>query len=1245
MRHGRWLVPLMSGLALANGLSVRAAGRELTFAQRVAAQRAIERVYYAHQVDAVLPFEQAVPDDLLERKVRDYLLQSAALEQRWGQPITASMLREEAARIARSTRMPDRLLEIYEALGNDPVLILETLARPALAGRLARARLASDPSLQADARREAVEPWDEWWTEAALSFDPASVTTVAGPSDVVPYPRPTQLTNCPPNDTWDTGGALAPQEHRAFHTAIWTGTRMIVWGGFSSVQNVAFNTGVQYDPLTDTSTPTTTIGAPSPRSSHTAVWTGSRMIVWGGISDSTGASYDPMTDTWSPISTVGAPSSRSGHTAVWTGSRMLIWGGEHFDGVEVSDLNTGAQYDPENDQWTPMTTVQAPSARSRHTAVWTGDTMIVWGGGVVTGGLLSTGGRYDPQADSWTPTNTVDAPTARVRHSAVWVGGRMIVWGGLFGGVTRLDSGALYDPVLDSWVATTPAGVPAARYDHTAVEAGDVMIVWGGDEGLPEGPGTGARFDPVSNAWSPIAAAGAPKTRFWHTAAWTGSRMVVWGGSPPGGEVYGRYDPATDTWANSPYHPRTNSGQALWTGSLMIIGNGRVTAGTLDPATPLERYDPTLDIWTTASSLGAPTGSGGLGAGPPVWTGQYVITLAKRYDPISDVWTPVSTVGAPSPLVPVTRMVAVWTGSRMIVWRPDSGGRYDPATDTWTPMSNVGAPPSEEGYEGVWTGSLMVVWGGYDGFDTWGGLYDPATDSWSPLSQTDQPSPRSYFGMVWVGGRMVVWGGYGLKCPPGGCTLSDRYQDTGGSYDPNTDVWTPFTGIAGREQVAAVSTGTEAIFWGGDRCGTAACDTGLGQTFQDGFRFDPQTGAIRQLSTVNAPSPRGGSSAVWTGDQMLVWGGFDSQDPLLDGGRMGIGVPGPDVDADGWDANCDCADADPSVHPGAPQLCGDGLNNDCSHPQWPALTGTNEADDDGDSFTECAGDCDDQTQATHPGAPEVNDGQDNQCPGDQGFGSVDEVTDLFFPDASNTATICWLAQPGASTYRLALAGEPFLVPDQHCNPPAAPSCTNDTLLPLPGRVIYYLVHADSPLAGSWGRRSTGTETTVICNTGAPAQEFSFGDHPLVDDVPATALHDFFDALPPPAPTDYILFEIESTPGTIESWCEQGADFYTDTYLTTAPFGAIEYSGSWNKWYRPPGGGWTGPFDISSVNFFGTSCSAPYSWCTEWGFGDLFLWIDPAATTTCELSNDSLGCGNGGRLRIRVGPTRITTCGF
>jgi hypothetical protein len=104
-------------------------------------------------------------------------------------------------------------------------------------------------------------------------------------------------------------------------------------------------------------------------------------------------------------------------------------------------------------------------------------------------------------------------------------------------------------------------------------------------------------------------------------------------------------------------------------------------------------------------------------------------------------------------------------------------------------------------------------------------------------------------------------------------------------------------------------------------------------------------------------------------------------------------VPGPcpDDDSDGHAVSChpscflvggdtfeDCDDQNAAVYPAAPQIC-DGLNNDCNHPSWPALAGTNEADDDGDAFSECAGDCDDAVGTVYPGAPQICDSLNNDC--------------------------------------------------------------------------------------------------------------------------------------------------------------------------------------------------------------------------------------------------------------------------
>ena len=102
----------------------------------------------------------------------------------------------------------------------------------------------------------------------------------------------------------------------------------------------------------------------------------------------TGGRYNPSTDSWTATSTTNAPDRRFYHTAVWTGSEMIVWGGEcgqhHF--------NTGGRYDPSTDSWTATSTTNAPAGRDCHTAVWTGSEMIVWGG--VLSNHFNTGGRY-----------------------------------------------------------------------------------------------------------------------------------------------------------------------------------------------------------------------------------------------------------------------------------------------------------------------------------------------------------------------------------------------------------------------------------------------------------------------------------------------------------------------------------------------------------------------------------------------------------------------------------------------------------------------------------------------------------------------------------------------------------------------------------------------------------------------------------------------------------------------------------
>ena len=729
---------------------VRVSQRTLTFAERVAYQRAIEAVYWRHRIwpgerpDPKPSLDAVISQAQLEKKVTAYLRKSQALEDYWQRPITSEQLQAEMDRMAHHTKQPDVLRELFAALGNDPFIIAECLARPMLAERLltdwyaddvrihavlkqgAEAELLANPGvdqmkqtsgqyseielIKSDSQDDATSSrggglrltsreWDEkarklaakgqslqeddthYYATAIIEKrnDHVKLATVSWRKEPLDswlaraekqatalaephgdYTLPEIATGGCIEGTWTT--TASPPDGRQHHTAIWTGSEMIVWGGQAGNIIALFSTGGKYNPSTDTWVTTSATNAPTARTNHTALWTGSEMIIWGGQDQTffqvnTGGRYNPGTDTWITTTTADAPAARSDHTAVWTGTEMVVWGGT-LD-------STGGKYNPNTNSWTAMSTTNAPPARSDHTAVWAGTTMIVWGGEGISG-FLNTGGRYNPNTNTWTATSTSNVPTARRFHTAVWSGTEMIVWAGDDQNGFSLNSGGRYNPNANTWTATNTTNAPAGRRWHTAVWSGTEMIVWGGFDGNTSFD-TGGRYNPGTNNWTPTSTTNVPWPRDSHTAVWTGTEMVIWGGT---------------------------------------IGWDLNTGG---------RYNPSTDSWIPTSVSNTPDG--------------------RAYH------------------------TSVWTGSEMIVWGGrfdifsfDTGGVYDPAIDSWTATTTADAPTARRSHTAVWTGNDMIVWGGTDLSTTFntGGRYNPGANTWTATSTNNAPEGRIYHTAVWA---------------------------------------------------------------------------------------------------------------------------------------------------------------------------------------------------------------------------------------------------------------------------------------------------------------------------------------------------------------------------------------------------------------------------------------------------------------------------------------------------------------
>jgi hypothetical protein len=229
---------------------------------------------------------------------------------------------------------------------------------------------------------------------------------------------------------------------------VWTGRQMIGWGGGCCGEASA--EGTAYTPATDSwrRLPASPLEG---RPTAAGAWTGTEMIVAGGTTGDTGAfhvfadaaGYNPETRTWRMLPPM--PTARTEATAVWDGTELLVIGGHTIVGNRVKFLARGVAYNPSTDRWRWLPPMAFP--REGFVAEWTDNEVLVWGGRSrpnQTWLIPPHGEAYDPVKNVWTalPRSPL---RGRVAPAAVWTGTSMLIWGGFTEG-RDFDDGAAFAP-------------------------------------------------------------------------------------------------------------------------------------------------------------------------------------------------------------------------------------------------------------------------------------------------------------------------------------------------------------------------------------------------------------------------------------------------------------------------------------------------------------------------------------------------------------------------------------------------------------------------------------------------------------------------------------------------------------------------------------------------------------------------------------------------------------------------------
>lgn len=468
--------------------------------------------------------------------------------------------------------------------------------------------------------------------------------------------------------------------------------------------------------------------------------------------------------------------------------------------------------------------------------------MIVWGGngedryrGDVN--VLADGGVYDPSTDSWTPIND-DILSARSLHSAVWTGKEMIVWGGFGEEVfPRLADGGIYNPSTDSWRAISTVNAPEGKIDHQAIWTGKEMIIWGGTTVVSDGDRNykysssqnGAIYNPDTNTWRRIEDNEQIKTA---NPVWTGKELLFLGRPSDDDHQWGTwtYGVEANIWSQmvegpagwhdgqTPQGFALSNGNMIWTGFEMIVWNGSSGAVYSPPRdsrtrwSSIELSDPIAMTYQTAAVVGDKVYLMEGDAGH----------LRKKSNVEYDVRTGTSIERTPMSVDVNQLSSVVVDGEIYVIGKLDSGGtslqKYHPPTDTWTILNSISSTKCWRNWGLVLVGDKLYTSCEYGEYAKNDSLqeYDLLTDRWNEVALT--PTRKRYTSLTALDGKIYLIGGGPVNTVDFGDLTKWNKVDI---FDPQKGEWSSASPLSlGRGLHSSITVEDKIYVFGGGRADT-----------------------------------------------------------------------------------------------------------------------------------------------------------------------------------------------------------------------------------------------------------------------------------------------------------------------------------------------------------------------------------------------------------------------------------------